>query len=68
MPNRISIRLGEHQISTASDCLTIRGIYTCAPPVEDVDVEQVFVYEGYSGLYNDVALVKLARDVQFNGK
>lgn len=68
MPDRISVRLGEHQITTNPDCRTKDGKYTCAPPVEDIGVEQVFIYERFSNIYNDIALVKLARDVEFKSK
>ncbi|XP_062127661.1 serine protease grass-like [Drosophila sulfurigaster albostrigata] len=57
-----SVRLGEHYISQERDC---RGHF-CAPPVEDIDIERIFVHEKYSRVtrHNDIALVKLSRDVE----
>ncbi|XP_034107560.2 serine protease grass-like [Drosophila albomicans] len=58
----LSVRLGEHYISQERDC---RGDF-CAPPVEDIDIERIFVHEKYSRVtrHNDIALVKLSRDVE----
>lgn len=63
--NSTSVRLGEHQVSTEIDCRTIKGKRTCAPRVEDIEVEDYFIHEQFARRYNDIALVKLARDVEF---
>ncbi|XP_034104283.1 serine protease grass-like isoform X8 [Drosophila albomicans] len=57
------VRLGEHNISQQIDC---KGNF-CAPPVEDIGIERIFVHEKYSHEthHNDIALVKLSKDVEF---
>ncbi|XP_062129338.1 serine protease grass-like [Drosophila sulfurigaster albostrigata] len=57
------VRLGEHTISQERDC---KG-NICAPPVEDIGIERIFVHEKYSRQTgpNDIALVKLSKDVEF---
>lgn len=61
------VRLGEHQISSDEDCRVVRGARTCAPPVEDIGVDDIFIHEHYTNItkYNDIAIVKLSRDVVF---
>ncbi|KAK3909569.1 Melanization protease 1 [Frankliniella fusca] len=65
-----TVRLGENDVATEIDCSIISGTEVCAPPVVDVDVEEVvshpdFSLQGTNRLQNDVALVRLARRVQF---
>ncbi|XP_034104281.1 serine protease grass-like isoform X2 [Drosophila albomicans] len=57
------VRLGEHNISQQIDCKGNR----CAPSVEDMGIERIFVHEKYSHEtgHNDIALVKLSKDVEF---
>ncbi|KAH8300071.1 hypothetical protein KR044_009497 [Drosophila immigrans] len=64
---KLSVRLGEHNVSKEMDCTERRGVTICAPPVEDIEVDRVYVHEKYSlrSGHNDIALVKLARDVVF---
>ncbi|KAH8300070.1 hypothetical protein KR044_009493, partial [Drosophila immigrans] len=64
--DRLSVRLGEHRISQERDCALERGVEICSE-AEDFDVERIFVHEKYAPLsgHNDIALVKLARDVTF---
>ncbi|XP_034111215.2 serine protease grass-like [Drosophila albomicans] len=61
------VRLGEHKISQGRDCTRKRGVETCAPPVEDVEADRVYIHENYSSItgHNDIALIKLSRDVEF---
>ncbi|XP_064542286.1 serine protease grass-like [Drosophila montana] len=61
------VRLGEHKISSATDCAWVKSRYICAPPVEDISFERIIVHEDYSqqSKHNDIALVKLSRDVEF---
>ncbi|XP_034111214.1 serine protease grass-like [Drosophila albomicans] len=60
----LSVRLGEHNIKKEIDC---KGLTFCAPPVEDINIERIFVHEKYSKRthHYDIALVKLSRDVVF---
>ncbi|XP_060657642.1 serine protease grass-like [Drosophila nasuta] len=60
------VRLGEHKISQGRDCTRKRGLETCAPPVEDVEADRVYIHENYSSItgHNDIALIKLSRDVE----
>ncbi|XP_064544351.1 serine protease grass-like [Drosophila montana] len=62
-----NVRLGEHKISNATDCAWVKSRYICAPPVEDISIERIIVHEDYSreSVHNDIALVKLSRDVEF---
>ncbi|XP_051860270.1 serine protease grass-like isoform X7 [Drosophila albomicans] len=50
------VRLGEHNISQQIDC-----------KIEDIGIERIFVHEKYSHEtgHNDIALVKLSKDVEF---
>ncbi|XP_060654202.1 serine protease grass-like [Drosophila nasuta] len=64
----VSVRLGEHQLSTEPDCRNIGRKEKCAPPVEDIEVEKIFKHENYVRLngHNDIALIKLSRAVVFS--
>ncbi|XP_017077527.1 serine protease grass-like [Drosophila eugracilis] len=64
----ITIRLGEHKISTERDCETYGSTEVCLPPYQDVSVENYVVHEGYDNitLHYDIALVRLARSVEFS--
>lgn len=60
------MRLGEHDTSAEEDCRVKKAKKVCAPAVEDVTPEQVFVHEDYimnNDFLNDIALIKLSRDV-----
>ncbi|XP_064543788.1 serine protease grass-like [Drosophila montana] len=63
----VSVRLGEHQLSTETDCKPAGKTIRCLPPVEDIDVERVFKHADYlpGTNHNDIALIKLARPVEF---
>lgn len=64
----LSVRLGEFDESTDPDCRNVRGRFTCTS-VLNVAPEQVFVHESFSprSFSYDIALIKLARDVEFSG-
>ncbi|XP_017040544.1 serine protease grass-like [Drosophila ficusphila] len=64
-PNLLSVRLGEHRISTEQDCDTYGSIETCLPPYQDVPVEKFIVHEGFHAftLFYDIALLRLDRSV-----
>ncbi|XP_030555526.1 serine protease grass-like isoform X2 [Drosophila novamexicana] len=63
----VSVRLGEHQLSTETDCKPAGRTIRCLPPVEDIDVERVFRHADYvpETNHNDIALIQLARPVAF---
>lgn len=67
--NRQAVRLGEHQISTERDCTNVRRKNICAPPVEDIEFDDIIIHEKYSrNLYHDIALLRLKRKIQFQRK
>lgn len=59
--------MGEHQTNTTEDTRFVRGKWVTAPPVEELGIEDVYIHEEYNSIekYNDIALVKLPRDVMF---
>ncbi|KAM7363924.1 serine protease grass-like isoform 2-T2 [Cochliomyia hominivorax] len=58
------VRLGEHRLSTDKDCMNLGKKTICAPPVEDVGIEEVIKHSYYNEtLYNDIALIRLKRVV-----
>ncbi|XP_026286834.2 uncharacterized protein LOC113212374 [Frankliniella occidentalis] len=61
----VTVRLGEHDLTSDLDCNCIGGGDICAPPVVDVDVEEAVAHPEYvsGGRRNDIALVRLARPV-----
>ncbi|XP_030246494.1 serine protease grass-like, partial [Drosophila navojoa] len=66
------VRLGEYKISNETDCGILKGKYVCAPPVEDIKIDEIIKHENFSqhtGL-NDIALIKLSEKVvrDSNGK
>ncbi|XP_034476256.1 serine protease grass-like [Drosophila innubila] len=61
------VRLGEHNITSDTDCrLNSQKLHVCAPPVQNLAIERVFLHEQYSQQtgHNDIALVKLKYDVE----
>lgn len=70
----MSVRLGEYDTKTSPDCKpdVLSGGENCAPPVLDVPVEKEIPHPEYRfsdpNHYNDIALVRLSRDVTFGGK
>lgn len=41
----------------------------CAPPVEDVGIEEIIVHHDYkNNLYNDIALIRLNRKVEIQSE
>lgn len=64
------MRLGEYDTEEDEDCSTISGQRVCAPPVVDVPVDNIQVHSEYepntskpTGLWNDIALIRLERSV-----
>ncbi|KAK3909566.1 Serine protease easter [Frankliniella fusca] len=69
----VTVRLGEHDTRTDEDCSMLNGVKVCAPPVQDVRVEEVLPHPEFvrqtnkrDGLWNDIALLRLARPVTFS--
>ena len=64
------MRLGEYQISTAVDCTNVTRKNQCAPPVEDIGIEEFIIHENYTlnGIYSDIALIRLKQPVEFKRK
>lgn len=64
------MRLGEHNTNLGRDCIFNRGNVICAPPAENFEVERIILHEEYSPptRLNDIALIKLKRDVIFKRK
>lgn len=63
--------MGEYDTDTDVDCLEVSNRRECADPAVDVPVEERIAHEDYNAQdlnqYNDIALLRLARDVQFTG-
>ncbi|XP_034250849.1 uncharacterized protein LOC117651154 [Thrips palmi] len=69
----VVVRLGEHDAESEVDCSTVSGRKVCAGPAVDVDVEEVIEHPEYeknakkpTGLWNDIALIRLKRPVDFS--
>lgn len=66
----VNIRLGEYDVTTDPDCVP-DGEYAsiCNDKLTNVPVEETIIHERYnpqvSGQQNDIALVRLSRDVSF---
>ena len=62
------MRLGEWNTSSEVDCFHD----DCSGPVQDIPVELIIPQEGYNAddanQHNDIALLRLAFNAQFNGK
>uniref|UniRef100_A0A182N6R8 Peptidase S1 domain-containing protein n=1 Tax=Anopheles dirus TaxID=7168 RepID=A0A182N6R8_9DIPT len=56
-----SVRLGEYDKSTATDCGLINGRSVCSPPVQVLRIESVKAHPGFNTprYANDIALVRL---------
>ena len=65
----VSVRLGEHKISNATDCEINEDEVVCADPVQDIPVETVVKHVNYSNKnkINDIAIIRLRRDAVLNG-
>lgn len=63
---RSQVRLGEWNVATKTDC--VRD--DCSPDPLDINIEEIIPHEDYDpdkGQQNDIALLRLARNVAFNG-
>lgn len=68
---RLGIRLGEHNIGSAQDCITNVGNTTvCADPVQDIFLEEVIPHPNYNSTTysNDIGLLRLILPAQLKGE
>lgn len=69
---RVNVRLGEWDIRTDKDCIEVDGYSDCNDPALNSDVEEAIPHSEYNdndkSREHDIALVRLARTVQFTGK
>lgn len=65
---RTAVRLGEWDTNSDNDC----DNGDCSEPVVDVTVEELLSHENYNSnskaQENDIALIRLSRDVEFTGE
>ncbi|XP_044265436.1 uncharacterized protein LOC123011851 [Tribolium madens] len=60
----IGVRVGDHNIQTQKDCeLTSEGDLVCAPPYQDLSIEEIIPHPSYdTALHtNDVGLLRVTR-------
>jgi hypothetical protein len=68
------VRLGEFDTEQDADCERdlLSGKETCAPPPQDLRIERIIVHPRYeagsNNRFDDIGLVRLDGDAQFNGK
>lgn len=67
---RVNVRLGEYNTDTNPDCIFQSGFEECNDPHLNVPVEETYPHAEYDpvGRGNDIALVRLTRDVRFSGE
>lgn len=69
---RVSVRLGEWNTDTEEDCNVINRRKICSEKPIDVRVESTIVHENYDvnddNRYNDIALVRLSRQVSYTSE
>ena len=65
----VGVRLGDWDTRTNPDCQDFLNEHVCNAPYVDIPVAQAISHEGYDpnskNQYNDIALLKLERDVKF---
>lgn len=64
--SRVSVRLGEHDINTESDCeKSDYGDEYCSDPVQDIDVEASIPHPNYNStdFTSDIGLIRLAQKI-----
>ncbi|XP_052889014.1 prostasin-like [Anopheles moucheti] len=56
-----SVRLGEYDKNTMTDCAQVDGQTVCAPPVQTLRIESVITHTGFNKprYANDIALIRL---------
>ncbi|VEN51792.1 unnamed protein product [Callosobruchus maculatus] len=65
----VGVRLGEYDTDNEIDCVGPPERRTCAPPPQNIPVEERIAHEQYDpydvNQYNDIALLRLAREVNY---
>lgn len=66
---RTSVRLGEWDTTTETDCDTRNGETDCSEPAIDVSIAQKIPHESYNpqskNQFNDIALLRLSRKITY---
>lgn len=64
--SRVSVRLGEHKISTDEDCDDL----ICSDPVQNIPVDKVIRHANFSSItkINDIALLRLKTAADISGR
>lgn len=58
--------MGEHNLDTEKDCQFLGGRReVCLPPYEEYGIEEIRPHPNYRSINNDIALIKLDRQVKF---
>lgn len=70
--NRVSVRLGEHDLNSDTDCAKSNyGDEYCSDTPINVPVAETIAHESYDPLgidqHHDIALLRLIRNVEFTG-
>lgn len=69
---RIKVRLGEYNTSQNPDCVVYEDYNDCAPPYQEFSIEESVWFETYTprnqNRWNDIALLRLDRNVTYSGK
>lgn len=60
------IRLGEHSSNTTEDC----DEEICSLPVQDISVDKLLMHPEYDNnkVKNDISLIRLTKEAEYNGK
>lgn len=62
--------MGDLDTATDTDCTEIPFGQRCGDPPVAIEVESVVIHEGFRGRagFNDIAIIKMEKDVEFSGK
>ncbi|XP_055915547.1 serine protease grass-like [Eupeodes corollae] len=62
----VSVRLGEHDIDSTEDCTGAGTKRRCAPPIQEIDVEEAIYHKDYnpSRFSDDIGMLRLVRNVE----
>lgn len=67
--SRRSVRLGEYDVNNVTDCQVTQG---CSDPPQIIEIEEIIPHSGWiernPSKHNDIALLRLKRDVKFSRK
>lgn len=66
---RESVVLGEYDTRTKNDCVVVDGFRQCAPPAKYYKIQRAILHPRWREKHeDDIALLRLEKRVQFNGK